>query len=202
MRGLHQDPDRACSAGPGAGLQNLGSASYVCRMNLALTLSGLLACSGLAVSPAAAIQEQPSGAESDSPSMGAGQPLDEGTVAGGGSGKAIPGEILVKFEEGVSPEQIETITRRLGATVVDTMLDGRLVLVTTPYENATSQIIDAYAATEGVEYAEPNREVSLYPPPDEDGGSPPEAEDPNRGGGLPPPNEDGSAPLVPLPGPN
>ena len=171
-------------------------------MSIALNLSGLVACSLLAVSPAAAIQDRLSDSENGSQGMSASQAPSGGSAAARDSGQAIPGEILVKFEEGVSQEEIDTINRRLGATVVNTMLGGRLVLVTTPYESATSQLIDAYAATEGVEYAEPNREVSLYPPPEDDAGPPPPSEGRSHGGGLPPPNEDGSAPLIPLPGPN
>lgn len=107
----------------------------------------------------------------------------------------IPGEFLVKFEDDVSPEQIESINRRLGVTVVNTMMDGRLFHLAIPYPSATSEVIAAYSATEGVEYAEPNRGISIPLPPNGD------VRSPSHGGGLPPPEEDGSAPLIPLPGP-
>lgn len=163
------------------------------------TFSALLAASVLGLSPAAATQERlwTSGEEGDG--SGLSQPSSdpkappEPDAREEAAGASVPGEILVKFEEGLSQEEIDRIHRRLGATVVDTMMDGRLMLVTVPYESATSQLIDAYAATEGVEYAEPNQKVSLFPPV-----TPPAQ---GQGSGLPPPNEDGSAPLIPLPGP-
>lgn len=174
-------------------------------MSIIGTLSALLASSFLALSPAAATQERLGyGAETgdsapSTPPAGS-QATPEQTAADEDAGEVVPGEILVKFKEGLSEEEIDRIHRRLGAKVVDTMLGGRLMLVTIPYENATSQLVDAYAATEGVEYAEPNQKVSLFPPPEDDPVTPP-SEGQGSGSGLPPPNEDGSAPLIPLPGP-
>lgn len=131
-----------------------------------------------------------------STSQAQGSQVDENTPDTG-SETAMPDGILVKFDEKVRADQIETINRRLGVTIVNTMQDGRLMLVQTPYPNVLSQLIDAYQATEGVEYAEPNSRVSIPEPPgDWNAGSP----DTGQGGGGLPPADDGSAPLMPLPG--
>lgn len=112
---------------------------------------------------------------------------------------SVQGDILVKFHEDISAEQIEAINRRLGVAVVNTMQDGKLFLVETPYPNVVTQLIGAYQATEGVEYAEPNSRVSIPRPP-EDRNSEPRDSGGERGGLLPEGN--GRTPLMPLPGPD
>lgn len=98
--------------------------------------------------------------------------------------------LLVRFEEGLSEDEIASINRRLGATVVNRMRGGKLLLVEIPYADTRSQIIEAYSATEGVVYAEPDQPVSIPTPPGE-------ADDPPRGGGDDP--DDGSSPVIELP---
>lgn len=167
-------------------------------MSVTTRLLSFTACALLAA-PAAGLAEMggrsdPERVGGDSAHVGA---HDERASAGQEDSMpdgAANGYILVKFEEGVSPERIATINRRLGTTYVQAMLDGSLILVRAAYPGTTSQIIDAYAATEGVEYAEPDRVITLDPPPQDDAGRA------APGGSLPPPNEDGSAPLIPLPG--
>lgn len=77
-------------------------------------------------------------------------------------------QILVKFDPSLSDEDIAEINRKLGASVVDRMLDGQVFLVEVRYPGTRDHIIDAYAATEGVVYAEPNQLVSIPEPPGED----------------------------------
>lgn len=81
---------------------------------------------------------------------------------------SLEGQLLVKFSDSLTVAEIDEINKRLGATVLDRMSDGRLLLVEIPYPNVRQQIIDAYTATEGVIYAEPNQAVSIPPSPEKD----------------------------------
>lgn len=82
-------------------------------------------------------------------------------------------QLLVRFEDGVTPAEIDTINQRLGVKVVNRMMDGKLLLVEVPYVGTIAQIIDAYAATNGVRYAEPDQPVSIpMPQPGADDGAP------------------------------
>ncbi len=72
-------------------------------------------------------------------------------------------QLLVRFEESVTDQQIATINKRLGATVINRMSEGKLLLVEVPYANTVMQVMDAYNATPGVRYAEPNFTVEIQP---------------------------------------
>lgn len=72
--------------------------------------------------------------------------------------------ILVQFAEGVTPRQMADINRRLGVTVVGSALDGRLLIVQVPYADTRAMILDAYAHTDGVLYAEPDGIMSIPTP--------------------------------------
>lgn len=141
----------------------------------------------LLVTFGAASSEHSNAARKESPMSASGQSDRPRQPNESASAKA--GQILVKFNDGLSAEEIDKINRRLGTTVVNRMMGGKLLLVETPYPSVASQLIEAYASTTGVEYAEPNEEVSIIPPPEE-GKAPPDEGD--RG-------KDASSPLIPLP---
>jgi hypothetical protein len=97
--------------------------------------------------------------ETSMPSSNTGQPGTQQDEA------SIDNQLLVKFEDSLSEDQIATINARLGAQVVQRMQGGRLMLLEIPYPDTRPQIIDAYSKTEGVVYAEPNQAVSIPTPP-------------------------------------
>ncbi|MCZ7598003.1 MAG: hypothetical protein M5U09_10095 [Gammaproteobacteria bacterium] len=98
--------------------------------------------------------------------------------------------LLVRFEDDVSEDRIAEINKRLGARVINRMSGGRLLLVEVPYAGALRQIQDAYSATEGVRYAEPDLEVSIPPMPgdgnDADGQNDPRGGEDAGAIGIPP----------------
>ena len=73
--------------------------------------------------------------------------------------------LLVRFEDDVDEDRIAEINKRLGARVINRMSGGHLLLVEVPYAGALRQVQDAYSATEGVRYAEPDLEVGIPPMP-------------------------------------
>ncbi len=83
------------------------------------------------------------------------------------AGNRAEAQILVRFDRNLTPVEIETINRRLGAKVVNVMSEGNLMLVEIAYPDIRTQIIEAYSATEGVVYAEPNTMVSIPEIPDQ-----------------------------------
>lgn len=108
---------------------------------------------------------------------------DNAAVATTGSHSSSEGRLLVKFDPTLSANEIDSINRQLGVTVVNRMMGGTLLQVEVPYVGTLDQIIDAYAATEGVVYAEPVQPVSIPPTPPKDAGSAPADDAP--GGGPP-----------------
>jgi subtilisin family serine protease len=69
----------------------------------------------------------------------------------------MPGEVLVRFEAGVSSAQISTAHRALGAEVVKTFdIVPDLQLVRIPAAASVDGAIAAYQARDGVLYAQPN----------------------------------------------
>lgn len=113
---------------------------------------------------------------------------DTEAVATAGSDSASESRLLVRFDPALSTDEIDSINRQLGVTVVNRMMDGTLLQVEVPYVGTLNQIIDAYAATRGVVYAEPVQPVSIPPTPPGNSGSDPAGEA----------RDDGS-PLIDLP---
>ncbi len=86
------------------------------------------------------------------------------TKADGDNDKAVPGELLVKFENTVSAAEATNAISNIGAEVVSTMLDGSLYLIRLPYPETTQQIREALEKTPGVAYVEPNFVAGINPP--------------------------------------
>ena len=124
---------------------------------------GLLAAMPIAASQAGQSEE------ASMPSPNAGQSGTQQAEA------SIDNQLLVKFEDTLSEEQIAAINARLGAQIVQRMQGGRLMLLEIAYPGTRPQIIEAYSRTEGVVYAEPNQAVSIPTPPagDAEGGEQP-----------------------------
>lgn len=80
-------------------------------------------------------------------------------------GEAVPGagDILVRFEDDRSARDIDAIVERVGGTIVSRMLGGMLVQLEVPGTTTQETLLEAYAATEGVRYAEPVQPVSIDP---------------------------------------
>ncbi len=100
---------------------------------------------------------------------------------------AVPGELLVKFAEMLSDEEIARITDRLGVEVVDRLSGGRLLLVRVPYPSVSEDIRSAFEANPGVVYAEPNYTYGIEPP------------ELMEGDGDTPPADDGGGPGISIP---
>ncbi len=128
------------------------------RLLAVLTALALL-LPGSAAVQAGAEGEAPMPAQADDPAAGQ-----------AGPDTSAERQLLVRFEDGVTPAEIDTINQRLGVKVVNRMMDGKLLLVEVPYVGTLGQIIDAYAATDGVRYAEPDQPVSIpMPQPEQPG---------------------------------
>ncbi len=72
-----------------------------------------------------------------------------------------PDEILVKFVEGISPEQVKQINAAIGVAVVKEIGFLRTYVVRVPANMTTSELIAKFAAMPVIEYAEPNHPVKL-----------------------------------------
>lgn len=93
----------------------------------------------------------------------------------------VTGQILIRFEVDVSETEASGIIARIGAREIDRMMDGKIYLVGFPYPSSQSDIIDAFLATEGIVYVEPNHSVRIPEQPRESGA------------------DDGQSNLIPLP---
>lgn len=69
--------------------------------------------------------------------------------------------IFVRFADGITTSQVQQINRRLGVTVVGKVLDGEILIVEVPYPETRQMILDAYARTKGVVYAEPDQVITI-----------------------------------------
>lgn len=104
------------------------------------------------------------------PNNAAGQVSMDTKKMGGSMSEAKPREqaqILVRFDKALTPVEIGTINKKLGATVINVMSDGFLFLVEIAYPDSRPQIIKAYTATKGVVYAESNAEIRIPETPDQ-----------------------------------
>lgn len=77
----------------------------------------------------------------------------------------LEGEMLVKFKEGVSREQIRAFNARHGCSVADEIQGLGIFRLLLPEGVAVPDMIARYEASGLVEFAEPNRKVSIQPLP-------------------------------------
>ena len=73
----------------------------------------------------------------------------------------VTGQILVRFADGMTDDDVQRIISRIGAVEVDRLMGGDIRLIEIAYVAAQDQVIDALSGTDGVVYAEPNQEVSI-----------------------------------------
>ncbi|MDW7774154.1 MAG: S8 family serine peptidase [Desulfobulbaceae bacterium] len=71
-------------------------------------------------------------------------------------GEYVPGEIVVKFNPGVSEQQIAAINARHGAAVISTSRFAGFKRLKVPRGRTVSQMAAVYSRNPNVEYAEPN----------------------------------------------
>ena len=86
-------------------------------------------------------------------------------------GSYVPGEILVKFREGVGPEKAKEIIQGLGYEVEVRKIPvtrpwDRWLTVLLPEETGVREAMQKAASHPGVEYVEPNWIYRLTPPAD------------------------------------
>ncbi len=75
----------------------------------------------------------------------------------------ITNQLLVQFDDNLSDAAIDEIVKRLGSTVIDRLVGGKLLVVEVPYPETLVQIESAFEATPGVKYAEPNQVYKTQP---------------------------------------
>jgi len=116
-------------------------AKELCQLPLLLSLLGL----ALIVPPAgyAAAPDNVDRATLSAPTVQAGPEIRSG-------------EILVKFEAGVSSLAIETTNQNLGVSVIEMISEFNLYRLRIPEETTIAEMIELYQHTAGVAYAEPN----------------------------------------------
>jgi hypothetical protein len=68
----------------------------------------------------------------------------------------VPGQVLVKFNEGVSEDRIEEIVRAEGGQVKDIIGRTGVYLITIPEKVDTREAVNRFSARPEVLYAEPN----------------------------------------------
>ncbi len=71
-------------------------------------------------------------------------------------GKAMPGEVLVKFKVGVGSAEIDRINRQHGAQVLYRSPYGGFSRLRTPPGRSVEEVVSVYSQIPAVEYAEPN----------------------------------------------
>lgn len=87
----------------------------------------------------------------------AGQPEGQAMGAQPRGAEYVANEVLVKFASSMTAEGAEGIHEEIGVEVLDrNMLGGRLHLVRVPEGKALEEVLSAYEAEAGVEYAERN----------------------------------------------
>jgi len=75
--------------------------------------------------------------------------------------KYVPNELLVRFSDNVSVSESKEIITNVGAEIIDTMLDGRAVLIRFPYANTLPDLEKALKATMGITSVERNYIVTI-----------------------------------------
>ncbi len=70
--------------------------------------------------------------------------------------EAIPGELLIRFEDNISAVEIDRVNARLGVEVINRMAGGKLVHIRVPSGQSLETLADVYRSTPGVRYVEVN----------------------------------------------
>ncbi|MEM8795528.1 MAG: hypothetical protein AAGE61_08175 [Pseudomonadota bacterium] len=81
----------------------------------------------------------------------------------------VQGQIIVRFEETVSPQEAERIIARVGGRTIDRVLGGSTYIVELLSPSAQSDVIRALSGSKGVVFAEPSQAVSIPEDPDRKG---------------------------------
>jgi hypothetical protein len=89
----------------------------------------------------------------------------EGVKPPGGKPYA-EGELLVKFKEGVSEAQIQEVLRQTGTKVTEFLRTLKIHVLKIPPGAAVEDMVKKFQALPGVEYAEPNRVVTIQEKPE------------------------------------
>jgi len=95
--------------------------------------------------------------------------------------EVVARQLLVRFEDALTDQEIDVINRQLGTTVVMRMFGGKLLLVEVSPGEVLKDVLRAYEATPGVRYAEPNQIMQLQgehrsAPPDDPTSEPTDAD--------------------------
>lgn len=93
---------------------------------------------------------------------------DRGDSGPGGPGPAqndfMPGEVIVQFQDGVTPAARDALLRRLGMRVKRSLGGQNAYLVTILDGSSVPEALARLRAQPEVRHAEPNRIVRLHPP--------------------------------------
>jgi hypothetical protein len=76
------------------------------------------------------------------------------------------GELLVKFKEGVSEAQIQEVLGQTGTKVTKFLRTLKIHVLKIPPGAAVEDMVKKFQALPGVEYAEPNRVVTIQEKPE------------------------------------
>lgn len=77
----------------------------------------------------------------------------------------MEGEMLVKFKDGVTAEEIAAFNTQTGCTVIDVISGLGIYRLQLPEGVTVPEMVSRYEASELVAFAEPNRKVSIPPMP-------------------------------------
>jgi hypothetical protein len=80
----------------------------------------------------------------------------------------VPGQVLVKFKDGATAQQIAQLNKTLGATQKDRIEGIDVVMMALPSTMSVDDARRRYMDSGIVQYAEPNRTMSLPPQPGND----------------------------------
>ena len=70
--------------------------------------------------------------------------------------EAVPGELLIRFEDSVSAVEIDRVNARLGVEVINRMTGGKLVHIRVRTGQSLEALAEVYRSTPGVRYVEIN----------------------------------------------
>lgn len=86
---------------------------------------------------------------------------EEGQIVEPDEEEYVPDELLVKFKEGVSAENITAINENLGTKMVNELEEGRLYLLKISSSAKLEDVMKTYKALPEVEYVEFNYIVGI-----------------------------------------
>ena len=78
----------------------------------------------------------------------------------------VEGELLVKFKEGVSEAQIQEVLRQTETKVTEFLRTLKILVLKIPSGAAVEDMVKKFQALAEVEYAEPNRVVTIQEKPE------------------------------------